>query len=261
MTVGLSETRRALHLKEIGATLALLFSRRWWWKTLIVLLAMAFMVGLGFWQLDRLEQRRALNQQRRAAQAAAPLELTGAPLPSSPLELRDRHAVAPGELDHARQVAIRNQNLDGQPGVHLVTPLLLAGSEKAVLVNRGWIPVSEADPTTWRMFDLPLDGPLAGILKPTRRRPDGTVSAIPQDPVSGWFRLDIEAIGQTLPYELLPVVLQLLPKDAYDPAYLPKPIEPLIYFEEGNHFSYALQWFGFAITAAVVYIAVARRAT
>ena len=261
MTVGLSETRTAFHLREIGPTLALLFSRRWWWKTLVVLLAMAMMVGLGFWQLDRLEQRRAFNQQRRAALAAGPIELTGGSLPLSPVELRDRQAFAQGQFDHVRQVAIRNQNLNGQPGFHLVTPLLLAGSDKAVLVNRGWIPVSEADPTTWRKFDEQLDGPLAGILKPTRRRPDGTVSDIPQDPIAGWFRLDIDAIGQTLAYELIPVVLQLVPGEVYDPASLPNPIEPDISLDEGNHFSYALQWFGFAITAAIAYIAVARRAT
>ncbi len=253
--------RMALSTKQIVAILRLLFNRNWWWKTLLVLLAMAIMVGLGFWQMDRLEQRRALNQQRRAALAAAPIELTGASLPRSSAELRNRQAVARGEYDHARQVAIRNQNLEGQPGVYLVTPLLIAGSEKAVLVNRGWIPVGEADPTTWRIHDEPLDGPLTGILEPTRRRPDGTVSAIPQDVVTGWFRLDIEAIGQTLPYELMPVVLQLVPRAGYEPNSLPRRIEPDISFDEGNHFSYALQWFGFAITAAVVYIAVARQTT
>ena len=71
----------ALSTREIGVTLSLLFSRRWWWKTLIVLLAMAAMAALGFWQLDRLDQRRAFNLQRRAALAAPPFELTGAPSP------------------------------------------------------------------------------------------------------------------------------------------------------------------------------------
>ncbi len=244
----------------LWATLALLFSRRWWWKTLIVLLALAVMAGLGVWQLDRLEQRRAINQQRRAALSAAPFELTGAPLPLSPTELRYRQAVARGAFDSERQVAIQNQNLDGQPGVYLVTPLQIAGSEKAVLVNRGWVPARAADPATWRLFDEQADGPLLGILQPTRRRPNGTVSDIPEDAVSGWFRLDIDAIGQTLPYELAPVALQLLPEDGHDPTSLPRRIEPDITFNEGNHFSYALQWFFFAVIAAVVYIAVVRRA-
>ena len=268
--VGLPVSRRtAPSAREFGTTLALLFGRRWWWKTLIVILAMAAMSALGFWQLDRLDQRRAFNQQRQAALAAPPIELSDAPLPQG--DLRDRLATAQGQLDYARQVAIRNQNFQGQPGYHLVTPLLIAGSEKAVLVNRGWIPADQVDPATWRSLDEQEMGPHFGILQPTRRRPDGTVSAIPQDTVTGWYRLDIEAIAQTLPYPLLPVVLQLTPgnsetleagrtRAAADPAVLPHRIEPDISFSEGNHLSYALQWFGFAFTAAVVYVSVARRA-
>ena len=268
--VGLPLSRRtAPSAREFGTTLALLFGRRWWWKTLIVLLAMAAMTALGFWQLDRLDQRRAFNQQRQAALTAPPIELSDALLPQG--DLRDRLATAQGQLDYARQVAIRNQNFQGQPGYHLVTPLLIAGSEKAVLVNRGWIPADQVDPATWRRLDEQETGPHFGILQPTRRRPDGTVSAIPQDTVTGWYRLDIEAIGQTLPYPLLPFVLQLTPGNGkpLDPERpraagysetLPQRIEPDISFSEGNHLSYALQWFGFAITAAVVYISVARRA-
>ena len=267
--VGLPEMRTAPSVRELGITLALLFGRRWWWKTLIVLLAMAAMTSLGFWQLDRLDQRRADNQQRQAALAAPPIELSDAPLPQG--ELRDRLATAQGQFDYDRQVAIRNQSYAGQPGYHLVTPLLIAGSAKAVLVNRGWIPVGEADPATWRGLDELHTGPQYGILQPTRRRPDGTVSAIPHDTVTGWYRLDIEAIGQTLPYTLLPVVLQLTPGNGKpldadrprSPGFsdtLPHRIVPDISFSEGNHLSYALQWFGFAITAAVVYVAVARRA-
>ena len=262
-------TKTSLSAREIVKTLALLFGRRWWWKTILVLLAMGVMTSLGFWQFDRLDQRRAYNQQRQAALAAPPIDLSVTPLPQD--EMRDRQATAKGEFDYARQVAIRNQSYAGQPGYHLVTPLLIAGSDKAVLVNRGWIPVGEADPAHWRGLDEQHTGPHYGILQPTRRRPDGTVSAIPQDTVTGWYRLDVEAIGQTLPYPLLPVVLQLTPgngkplnvdrpRAAGYSETLPHRIEPDISFSEGNHLSYALQWFGFAITAAVVYISVARRA-
>lgn len=261
--------RAAPPVREIGVTLALLCGRRWWWKTFIVLLAMGTMAALGFWQLDRLDQRRAFNEQRRAALAAPPIVLSDLPLPSG--DLRDFQAVAQGEFDYTRQIAIRNQSLSGQPGFHLVTPLLISGSNKAILVNRGWIPVGEAIPAAWRTLDEQHDGPLHGLLQPTRRRPDGTVSEIPQDTVTGWYRLDVEAIGQTLPYELLPVVLQLTPGNGIDlnsgrprargnSEALPHRIEPDVSFSEGNHFSYALQWFGFAVTAAVVYISVARRA-
>jgi surfeit locus 1 family protein len=230
---------------------------------------MSAMAALGVWQLDRLEQRRAFNQMRRVALAAPPIELTDAPLP--PGDLRDRQAVAIGEFDYARQVAIRNQSHVGQPGYHLVTPLRIAGAERAVLVNRGWIPHDQANPTTWRIFDEQQEGPQIGLLQPTRRRPDGAVSAIPQDIRTGWYRLDVEAIGQTMPYKLLPVVLQLTPagspgagdgrsRPATDPNVLPHRVEHDLAFSEGNHLSYALQWFGFAMIAAIVYVSIVRRA-
>ena len=71
--------------------------------------------------------------------------------------------MAHGAFDYARQVSIRNQNYEGQPGVYLVTPLLISGSDKAVLVNRGWIPVGEADPATWHMFDEQQSGSQTGM--------------------------------------------------------------------------------------------------
>lgn len=253
---------------EIGPTLALLFSGRRILPTLIIMLAMLAMAALGVWQLDRLEQRRDFNQMRRVALAAPPIELSDSPLP--PGDIRDRQAVAIGKFDYDRQIAIRNQSYAGQPGYYLVTPLRIAGAEKAVLVNRGWIPHGEANPDTWHIFDEQQDGPQFGTLQLTRRRPDGAVSAIPQDTRTGWYRLDVEAIGQTLPYPLHPVVLQLAPAGSVgtddgrsragtDSTSLPKRIVPDLSFSEGNHLSYALQWFGFAIIAAVVYVSVVRR--
>ena len=45
----------------ILSTLGKLFNRRWWWTTLLVIAGVAVLIRLGFWQLDRLDQRRAFN--------------------------------------------------------------------------------------------------------------------------------------------------------------------------------------------------------
>ena len=42
-------------------TLKMLVGRRWWWVTLLAIAGVAVLIRLGFWQLDRLEQRRAYN--------------------------------------------------------------------------------------------------------------------------------------------------------------------------------------------------------
>ena len=44
-----------------------------------------------------------------------------------------------GTYDTGAEVLIRNRSLDGAPGYHVVTPLVMADGT-AVLVNRGWVP-------------------------------------------------------------------------------------------------------------------------
>ena len=52
-----------------------MFSRVWIPATLFVLLGASVCVRLGFWQLDRLEQRRAFNAQVASMRALDPLNL------------------------------------------------------------------------------------------------------------------------------------------------------------------------------------------
>ncbi len=56
----------------------LLFSRRWFQLTVIVMAALAILVNLGFWQLERLAQRRYFNNRVLAQINRSPLELTAA---------------------------------------------------------------------------------------------------------------------------------------------------------------------------------------
>ena len=53
----------------------LMFSRRWWLATLLILVASAVCIRLGFWQLDRLKQEQTFTDQVHAVQAMLPLNL------------------------------------------------------------------------------------------------------------------------------------------------------------------------------------------
>lgn len=139
-----------------GGTVSLLFSRRWWWSTVLVLLAILVMIRLGFWQLERGARRKAHNEY-------VSIQLDADPLPLGSLDMRGldfehlafRAVTVRGKYDHTQQVILLGQMFRGQPGVNLITPLVLPASDQAVLVNRGWIPYDATAPSNLSQFDEP----------------------------------------------------------------------------------------------------------
>jgi surfeit locus 1 family protein len=228
----------------------------------VAFLTLAVVVGatclrLGFWQLDRLEERRRANALIRASQS----------LPSLNLNLQDaltasdayRRAVASGEFDLEHQVLLSNRSLNGQAGVHWVVPLRLEGSDDAILVDRGWLPLSESAPD--RLAALPATHPaeLPGVLMPTQLEPRwgfmaDQVPGAGEPALTSWRVLNIPGIQAQTPYPLLP--LYLAASEAPANSALPRP-DVSIDLSEGSHLSYAIQWFAFCAIAwigAVVYL-------
>ncbi|MCI0580119.1 MAG: SURF1 family protein [Chloroflexi bacterium] len=236
----------ALPLSQLPRTL---LGRRWWWTTLLVVLGMVVLARLGFWQLDRLEQRQARNAELTRQLAQPPIELAGAALPAGPAAWRDRPAVARGRYDFSLQVLLVEQRWQGAPGVHLITPLLLEGSQAAVLVDRGWIPLSEAGDLA--QFDEPGLVTVSGYLQLSQTLPGGR-QIIPDGPKQEWFRVDIEGLQGQISYELLPVYLLQSPV-AGAATTLPYRAELDVDLSNGPHLSYAVQWFIFMTLLAVGY--------
>ncbi len=244
-----------------------LFSRRYILITLLVLAAMAVMVRLGVWQLERRQQRIAANADLVAKLEAAPISLNEAaaaaiwPLPEDRKAVRNLRAEAAGQYDFDQQLLLVQQNYDGMAGAHLVVPLVLNDAGQAVLVDRGWVPYEEVASGRWQQHDDPR-GPvtISGRVQPSQILPNQTAnqtSAGPQEAKSEWHRIDIDAIQGQMPYHLLPIYLLEAPGPGGN-ASLPYRIEPEVDLSEGPHMGYALQWFAFAIVAGVVYVAALR---
>jgi surfeit locus 1 family protein len=205
---------------------------------------------LGIWQLDRLQQRRARNAEFVRHVSAEPLTLTGEPLPAEPADLKDRLAVAKGQFDFDQQIILTQQSWQGRPGVHLVTPLFIEGSKKAVLVDRGWIPAADAENGDLARFNVDGNLLISGMLRPSQILTGGRESIV-DSPQRDWYRVDIEAIQDQIPYELLPVYLIQAPESNMDE--LPFKAEQDLELSEGSHLAYAIQWFLFAIILALGY--------
>jgi surfeit locus 1 family protein len=246
-------------MNRLVSFIRVLFGRRWWWKTLIVIAAMIVMAGLGNWQLDRLEQRRAYNAQLLIKLESDPLRVDGDPLPEAPATLVDRKAVVSGRYDYDRQIAIKNQTHQGQPGAFLITPFMIEGSDRAILVNRGWVPFREGTPDRWGQFQEAEELSLTGHLQRSQQLPEGTNTGSVDNPQLEWFRLDIEKIQPQMPYPLMSVYFNVALEEGRHVTTLPIRIEPATDLSEGSHLGYALQWYAFALIAGSVYIGVVRR--
>ncbi len=237
-----------------------LWTPRWLGLLAFALLVAATCVRLGIWQLDRLAQRRAMNAEIRAGLAAAPVGL-GALAGEDPARLAYRRVVVSGRYDPSREVLLYGRALDGRPGHHVLTPLLLdepTGGAEAVLVDRGFVPYEldtppigpaapPAGPVAVAGFLLPAPGEADVVID---RAPDGRPLTVAHDEPS--------RIGRELGLLLFPLPLQLERQDPPQPGELPVPVPPPE-LSEGPHLSYAIQWFTFATIALVGYVLLVRR--
>lgn len=229
-----------------------IFSKKWILVTILIALSMALFVWLGFWQLDRLEQKRTYNTTMAERWRQEPFDLNAEQLPQNLDDLEFRRITADGYFDYANQIIIKSQIYYDAPGIALVTPFVFADG-RAVLVARGWVPADQTAPQTLAQLEEPAGAPVLGLIKPSQAPPNGQPSTPPATPQSEWFRIDIPAIQAQMPYALEPAWIQQLPETGRPIDKLPIREEPMA-LDEGNHMSYAVQWFSFALIAGFGYI-------
>ena len=229
-----------------------IFSRKWILVTILIALSMALFVRLGFWQLDRLQQKRTYNATMAERWRQEPFDLNAEQLPQSLDDLEFRHIQAEGYFDYANQIILKSQVYYDAPGIALVTPFVYDDG-RAILVARGWVPADQASPQAIAQLEEPAGAPVLGLIKPSQTPPNGQPATPPATPQTEWFRIDISAIQAQMPYALEPAWIQQLPETGRPIDKLPIREEPMA-LDEGNHMSYAVQWFSFALIAGFGYI-------
>jgi surfeit locus 1 family protein len=220
---------------------------------LIIAVAILF-INFSLWQLRRLEQRRTSNAaiESRIDAAAVP----AAEILSDTTGALYRRVEVKGAFDNTRSIVLPGRGHEGTPGVHLVTPLILAGSGTAVLVNRGWVPSPDAASIELDSFPGTATAPVVGLALPFLDRRASVTSRA--DSTRGgdtfrrvWYHVDEAALRAQFPYPLAPFTVQMLPHDG--PRTFPRPLPPPE-LDEGSHLGYAVQWFSFAVIAIVGWI-------
>lgn len=233
---------------------------RWIAAHIAILLLVLTMIGLGFWQIDRLHQKQAIKRQILARRhlPAEPVEAVTKGHPIS--DVRYRTVTAHGTFVADQQLLVRDRPLQGAPGYWVVTPLRLDdGSEQLVL--RGWISL-EVGSKGARVGEL---APPAGAVTVTgglmQNESGGPLQkAVAAETGDVFSRIDSVGLGRVLGTPLRTGFVQLTalsPKVSggsatVSPVPLPEP-------DEGPHLSYAIQWFIFTAIAIGGYPLILRR--
>ena len=138
----------------------------------------------------------------------------------------------------------------------MVTPLLHARGDSALLVVRGFLPAS--DGISVPQLDSLREGggqAVAGIARSLPLR-TGRGQPLARDGRMTWKELELESLRRELPYPVLGILLFQTP--AADQPNWPRRLEPPP-LDDGPHLSYMLQWFGFATVAVIMALIALRR--
>lgn len=233
----------------------------WILKHIFALFILANFIGLGIWQLNRLEERRASNASFLAALDIPAVSINDVPVED--LESLSYHTIkVKGTYNNEETILYRNQTQENVNGVDLITPLYLENSDRAVLVDRGWLPESLSGAQTLPNFNVDGVVQVTGIVSLGQTRPDSWLAArdLPrpgETRIPAWLRVDIAGIQNQVDGKLLPIYIRESPTSEKTDAEYPKPLAPEA-LSEGPHLVYALQWFSFAIILVIVYVLMIR---
>lgn len=220
----------------------------------ITIAAVALFVRFAFWQLSRAAEKDALQAQYAAGQRSV-AELTAA---NAAGLTQYQRVTARGHYDSAHQILLDSvPSAMGQPGYRVVTPFELEDGSW-VLVDRGWhrpgATRSDIPDVTVGEAARTVAGQLSVLPRP------GVRLAGPASSGNNWPRVmnypEQASVEQALERKVLPglVLLDRDQPDGYERAW-----QARTDLGSERHLSYAVQWFGFAIAAIVLFVVMGLR--
>lgn len=222
-----------------------------WVPTLAYLCLLPLLLALGSWQLGRSDEKRALIEQEQQRIAGAVLHVP-AVIDANVNDLRYRRVELAGQYDSAHQFLLDNQISEGKAGYYVLTPLIMQGSDRAVLINRGWLP---SNPDRQVLPDVQIKTQQTTVTGRANQFPSvGIKLAGSEIPGDGWpSRVQVvnsEVLAKKLGYALLPFQIELDKElvDGFKREWQTAAVMP-----PEQHIAYAVQWFGLALTLTILF--------
>ena len=215
----------------------------------LVLLMMPLLISLGYWQLDRAQEKREILAEFKANQESQPVAFE---LLDPSVNLQYRQVQFVGELDASRRVLLDNRVRNGRPGYEIFEVLTIASSELKILVNRGWVQASmdrnqlpEIESVNGKVL---LRGSLYKVLRGGLQLDDG-VRAVENWPGRvGW--ISTERAAEIFADEFFAYQLRL---DSDSVGALITGW-PTVSVQPEKHTAYAVQWFVMALVLLLLTI-------
>ena len=132
------------------------------WPSLWAGAGLVLLLGLGTWQLQRLQWKEGLIAAREAGLHAAPVALPRTLDAARALEL---HPVRiEGQFRNDEELYLNLESARGEAGFHIVTPLILADGA-SLLVDRGFVPTDHKAPETRASGELSGTVSVTGLMR------------------------------------------------------------------------------------------------
>lgn len=229
------------------------FFRPLFWPTLLTALMLPLLIGLGLWQLERLEWKEDLLARITERLTAAPVDL---PAPESwrslDLEAEEyRRVRLTGRFRDGQELHYFTQGADGTPGYAVISPLVLeAGQGAVVLVDRGFVPAGLKDPST--RPDSAVEGMVSftGVMRTPQ--PRGAFAGADDPAKNIWMVRDPAVMGRALGVEKVAPFIVEAEADAF-PGRWPQAGQTRVEMPN-NHLDYALTWLGLAVVLLAIYL-------
>lgn len=215
---------------------------RWQASLLLTIFFICFFVlfiGLGIWQLQRVDEKRLWLESRQNAQHGEHQLIEA--LPTAAAQEFATIAIA-GQFDQKSAWLLENQTVHGKVGYDLIAPLVMQNGQ-AILVNLGW-------------QSNPVLAPWLGkagqpvVISGTLRKPYNLPF------VSNFFSAQQNAVIELVPAQFPFSNLNQQWYLQIDPLH---PLAQVTHWQSPTttpekHFGYALQWFSMAAILAVAFL-------
>jgi len=217
--------------------------------TALMLAALAVLIGLGVWQLKRLEWKQGLIAQ---------IEAQGPPITFEDAVALAREGRDPsyyrvrvdGRFHHAKERYLYALS-EGRVGWHVITPLETEDRD-VVLVDRGFVPDELKDPSARALGQVENVVTVTGIVRTPETQTLFTPDNEPK--VNRWFWRDLAGMTRSMfPAGTIDVAPFFLEADKSEvPGGWPEGGQTRLEIPN-NHLQYAITWFLLAAGLLIVY--------